>query len=1028
MTRGAPPPPAGIGRGGMPSLRATAAVTAAALLGLGLPSTRVFAADPAATLSPLTRTFSPDDYEGEDQNWDLSVSRDGLIYVANTTHLLEFDGTRWRRVQIGGVVWTCRPDGKGRIWVGSNHRIVAFGVDEFGRLQQGAVITKTSDGRALDGAFSQGVAAADDTMVFATRDLVVAIDVAGTVRIVHEGEKSWIMPWQGKVLARTASGRVGFISTAGWIPVPEPAAAALIAATHAVDLPGGVTLAFSERRGQRFRGLTAEGPAFDVPLRVEGDAVRSATALGGGRVAIGTTRSGILILGADGGVVRELTYEDGLRRGTVNALACDPQGGLWLAHDHGLSRVETSPAFGVLAPRSGLVDGVHTVRFFEGRFYAGTTRGVWMQTADRNFTLRADLPSSVFALTVLEDSLLIGGSGIAQFFGDRRPTVLARSTLAPSITFGAPIPGPGAHWFVAPDTSGLAYYRREGGGWTREENVIPSAIGCSTAAIAPDGWIWMESQRSRIARVRWNAESGPISPVEYLDESNGVLQLQLAEPAVIRFAVWQGETWIGCRGGLFRWNAGANRFQSVKEIWRGLPDFAVGSLQVCTDGALWMLTDPAAVGMPPGAQQLFRFLPPRASGENGEWSEANIRPVVGRGFKGICPDVLDEHLLLNGSNGVVGLRIDDASPPSPLPIAQIRSARADGRPVTIRNGTPFDTSRMLAPGERNLNLEYSAPWYPAYVGGGSPLHYRTHLDGFEKDWSPWSKAGSREFTNLPPGRYTFEVQAGGWEGDSAGAPSRWSFEVPAPWWYSFWAAAGGAAVAAAGLIGATRAFTAAALRRRVARLEARSALDAERVRIARDMHDDIGSALSRVILLCEQGRRESPEQLRDKVLPQIRVTARELSASARDIIWSVNPRNDSLPALLDYLADYVSSTLQVADIVCQITLPPDPPERVVDAPHRHALLLALKEAVNNLVRHANATQAEFTAAVSSDRFAITLTDNGQGPKAGKHRGSGLGLESMQLRLERVGGSARFESSPGIGMKVTLELPLAAPEK
>jgi signal transduction histidine kinase len=207
------------------------------------------------------------------------------------------------------------------------------------------------------------------------------------------------------------------------------------------------------------------------------------------------------------------------------------------------------------------------------------------------------------------------------------------------------------------------------------------------------------------------------------------------------------------------------------------------------------------------------------------------------------------------------------------------------------------------------------------------------------------------------------------------------------------------------------------------RAQREAALHQERARISKDIHDDLGANLTQIALLSEFARqdRATPERV-DAHTEKISVTARQAVKSLDEIVWAVNPHNDTLAELIDYTQQFALDYLQLAGVRCRLDLPDKLSERDVSADVRHNLFLVVKEALNNVVKHARATEVCLRLANTDDLLRIVIEDNGQGFEgSGEHRWAD-GLKNMRQRMQEVGGEFRVESRPGQGTRITLELP------
>ena len=213
----------------------------------------------------------------------------------------------------------------------------------------------------------------------------------------------------------------------------------------------------------------------------------------------------------------------------------------------------------------------------------------------------------------------------------------------------------------------------------------------------------------------------------------------------------------------------------------------------------------------------------------------------------------------------------------------------------------------------------------------------------------------------------------------ATVPAVQTFVVQPFFWQTWWfrIGVGGLAIAAASLAGIGVARV--RLQRRIENAERQQAVEHERARIARDIHDDLGASLTRLTLLSQTamtenaaGRSTAPE------LDAIYNTTSELTRSMDEIVWAVNPRHDSLDSLANFLGKFAQEYLQTAQIRCRLDLPAGLPATPVPAEVRHNVFLATKEVLNNSVKHAGTTEVRLALAATQDGFRLTLEDNGRG--------------------------------------------------
>ena len=305
--------------------------------------------------------------------------------------------------------------------------------------------------------------------------------------------------------------------------------------------------------------------------------------------------------------------------------------------------------------------------------------------------------------------------------------------------------------------------------------------------------------------------------------------------------------------------------------------------------------------------------------------------------------------------------------------------------------------------------------------------FQYHLDGCDNEWRD---AGTRRvafYTNLRPGNYTFRVKAcnnhGVWNHDGAS----FSFYLAPHFYqtYPFYALCALSAILAGYGLHRVR----LSVVRKIERLERQHALEKERARIANEMHDDLGSSLTHIALLGELARRELPHSDRaGDHIQKITTTAREVFRAMDEIVWAVNPRKDTVDSLVGYLCKYAEDFLRPADIRCRLDLPETLPACSLSTEERHNVFLVFKEALNNIVKHAAATEVWIRVTIDPSSCLIVVEDNGRGFRSDSARPDGNGLHNMEERLKAICGRLELRSQPGQGTILKMSVFLGPPKE
>jgi signal transduction histidine kinase len=328
----------------------------------------------------------------------------------------------------------------------------------------------------------------------------------------------------------------------------------------------------------------------------------------------------------------------------------------------------------------------------------------------------------------------------------------------------------------------------------------------------------------------------------------------------------------------------------------------------------------------------------------------------------------------------------------------------------------------LGPGTKSLDFEFTAISFTA----PQKVRFRHKLENFDADWVESDVARRAHYGPLPAGQYRFRVIA-------ANAEKVWNENgaalgviVTPPIWRAWWFLTLLGAATAASIWAAARYISTRRLEARLRAAEQQHAMERERARIARDMHDEIGSKLTRISFLSEVARHSGAQTAASTPpVEAIASTSRELLQSLDEIVWAVNPRNDNLEQLAGYLEQHAREYFQGTNCECRIAVPAQLPEAPLSAELRHNVFLAFEEALNNSLKHAGAHNVAVDMTVNHRWFEVRVQDDGRGFDPDKTTGPQEdGLRNMRERLEGIGGICEITSRPGAGTVVAFRFPLA----
>ena len=366
---------------------------------------------------------------------------------------------------------------------------------------------------------------------------------------------------------------------------------------------------------------------------------------------------------------------------------------------------------------------------------------------------------------------------------------------------------------------------------------------------------------------------------------------------------------------------------------------------------------------------------------------------------------------------------DDNSKPTAIFLTRVavdgKMVAAYGGPLPLGSVIHLEnpTDLQLPPNHREIEFDFTALNFSAPEN--VRLQYR--LDGLDSDWKDANPERTVSFSRLPAGDYCFRVRAGNSDGVWNETRATFAFIV-APflwqqWWFQSLALIGFAII----MIVAVRYISFRRLRSRLRALEQQAALEKERSRIARDLHDDLGGHLTEIVLLSDliADDPDKSNQTAQRVSDSVRQVIKRLD----ETVWAVNPRNDTLANLVDYIGQFAVEFLRMAGIYCHVDVPLQVREGNISAEVRHHLFLVVKEALNNVVNHAKATEVRLKITVNERDVSIVIEDNGRGFDHAPDNGCADGLRNMRQRIEEIGGKFDLQSKAASGTRIAVITPL-----
>ena len=274
------------------------------------------------------------------------------------------------------------------------------------------------------------------------------------------------------------------------------------------------------------------------------------------------------------------------------------------------------------------------------------------------------------------------------------------------------------------------------------------------------------------------------------------------------------------------------------------------------------------------------------------------------------------------------------------------------------------------------------------------------------------------YRRLKAGRYKFEVIPVDAFGNQSGAGVELPIELVPPFYARWWFWDGIAVAAMVGGVVAVRFVSGKRLRQQLEHAERRRAVEQERIRIAQDIHDDIGARMTQISLINAVALRTLPkESTTYQQLRRMDQATREIVIAMDEIVWAVDPAHDTLEGFGNYLSQYVTEIVTGESTRCRLDIPTLLPARSISSGVRHQLLMAVKEALNNALKHSGASEITVRLKFVDPILTVRIEDNGRGFAENAQHG-GEGILNMQRRLQSVGGTTKIESASDQGTTVS----------
>ncbi len=381
----------------------------------------------------------------------------------------------------------------------------------------------------------------------------------------------------------------------------------------------------------------------------------------------------------------------------------------------------------------------------------------------------------------------------------------------------------------------------------------------------------------------------------------------------------------------------------------------------------------------------------------------------------------DGHMMFGGVNGISVVYPDSIRVNVYKPSVSITSFKLFNKEKNFHKEISSVKNIILNYFEHDFSIEFSGLDYSR----PDKNQYAYMLEGYDNNWIYIGNNRNAHYTNMAPGKYVFKVKAANRDNFWSEEPTKLMITIIPPFWKTW-----------PFFLIVMFVLTAIIYLLHMYRVEQILKLERMRMSIATDLHDDIGASLTRISLFSDAALR-SLKKLNiikenidlysfrniESLLGEIGENSRRLIGSMSDIVWTVNPQNDSFENITIRMMDYTAKLFEVNEIDYKITVDPELTALSLPMDFRRNLFLIYKESVSNIVRHAGATQVYVSLVRENSSLVMTIEDNGKGFE-NNGSSNGNGLKNIKKRTVAFGGTLSVSAREGKGtlLKAVMKLP------
>ena len=721
---------------------------------------------------PGIHNYTRSEYQGGTQNWAVAQAPNGMVYFGNNDGLVEYDGEHWSVYKdMGQVVRSILTDGN-RIYVGSFNKFGFYEADQNGILKYHSLlpllknkmndfdeiwrIHKTSFGIVFQSIRAIFIYNQDKIEIVSPRSAFHFSYYVNGILWMYDETEGLMQYREGKV--RQVPDGSKLAGTEIWTILPINDDQVII--------------------GTAKKGLFRYDGENLVPWEKPVNSLLKKYQLYSGALvdkkyfAFGTIQNGIIVSDTNGRIITQINKEKGLLNNTVLSIGGDYQGNIWLGLDNGISFIHFSSPLTFIQNYVNIGSGYVSARFGDN-LYLGTNQGLfYVKWSDfisplkkkDDFHLLEGTEGQVWSLSVIDNTLLCGhNSGVFQIhnnIAEKISSVAGGWTIRKSESKDKLL--------LVGNYSGISVFERKGQEWSYRNELAGFDQSSHFLETDTKGYIWIGHGYKGVYRIKPDADLHAAEEVRFYNSKNGL-------PSDLGSTIFKLKSGIvaGTRQGIYRHNEATDKFEPDNQFRKLIPDIGqIDYLMQDEANNIWYYNN-----QQPG---VLRFL------EDGSYKNISnpfndLAGMLIAGYGHINP--LDaQNVLIGVEGGFAHYSSAQFKDYGVVPTLFISNIHSGDTSEGIFRCNSFSGEQNIIPRfkfrNNTISFTYASNHYSKY-----DTKYQIFLKGFDQTWSEWSANNSKEYTNLPYGRYTFQVKALKADGTPSPVLS-YSFNISPPWYFS----------------------------------------------------------------------------------------------------------------------------------------------------------------------------------------------------------------------------------------------------